>query len=203
VTSIAVRAAMSSDRQVVVVLRRAFLVLAAAGVVATAVELAMLRHWGSFARNVPWAVVAITAIAVSALAGYPSRWTIRFARVSAAVVTAATVYGIVQHVIANHEAGALDARYGDTWDSMSTWAQWWAAATESVGPSPPLAPAALALGGVCLWLATIGLTAHRWTDSPGPMPTAKADTSRAALSDDRNPPSTETPSVSGLDRRRR
>ncbi len=148
---------LTVDDRLVGAMRRALLALAGAGVAATAAELAMLRHWGSFARNIPWAVLAITAIAIIGVVGRPSRPTVVVARVTAAVVTASTVYGIVQHVIANHDAGPLDARYADTWDSMSALSQWWAAATESVGPSPPLAPAALAVGGVCLWLATLGL----------------------------------------------
>ncbi|MFN8540111.1 MAG: hypothetical protein U0232_21845 [Thermomicrobiales bacterium] len=34
-------------------------------------------------------------------------------------------------------------------------AQWWTAAREGVGPSPPLAPGALALVGLCILLATV------------------------------------------------
>ena len=164
------------DDRLVGALRRALLALAGAGVAVTAVELAMLRHWGSFTRNIPWAVLAITAAAIVGVAVRPSRPMFVTARITAAVVTASTAYGIVQHVIANHDAGPLDARYADRWDSMSAWSQWWAAATESVGPSPPLAPAALALGGVCLWLATIG-----WTLRPSAVTRRGATSQRGGV----------------------
>ena len=168
-------AGLSTDGRTTVVLRRALLALAAAGVAMTAIELAMLRHWGTFTRDIPWVVLAITAMAIAVLARRRSRRTVLAARVTAVVVTTSTIYGIVQHVIANHDAGPLDARYGATWQSMSTWAQWWEAATESVGPSPPLAPAALALGGVCLWLATTGhtRTERLWELTP-PTPAVSA-----------------------------
>jgi hypothetical protein len=38
---------------------------------------------------------------------------------------------------------------------MSGLARWWAAATGSVGPSPPVAPGALAFGALCLLLTTV------------------------------------------------
>jgi len=149
-------AATSANRDALTTVRWALLGLAAVGVLLTGIELAMLRHWGTFERNIPWFVLAVTAVAIAALAISRDRRTVIAARLVGVVVAASSVYGIVQHVISNHDAGPLDGRYADTWSSMSALTQWWKAATETVGPTPPLAPAALALGGVCLWLATIG-----------------------------------------------
>lgn len=54
---------------------------------------------------------------------------------------------------------------------MSTFSQWWAAVTESVGPAPPLAPAALVVGAVCLLLATYALEGEREAVLVTPPPT--------------------------------
>ena len=66
----------------------------------------------------------------------------RARRAVAAVLSAAL--GIWKHVYANYDAGPLDQRYDDTWESLPEARRWWLALTKSVGPSPPLAPAALA-----------------------------------------------------------
>src|SRR5581483_8356491 len=71
----------------------------------------------------------------------------------AIVLTAAV--GIFEHIEANYEAGPLDQRYAYTWDTLSEADRWWAAITKAVGPSPPLAPGALAQGGLCLIFATL------------------------------------------------
>jgi len=141
-------------------LRHGLLILAAFGVVLTAIELAMLRHWGTFEEVIPWFILAITAGLIVAVATRPSPPVVRVVRWASLGLAAATTYGILEHVSRNHESGALDAVYGPKWDTMSSMSQWWAAATESVGPAPPLAPAALALGAVCLLLATWGLGDH-------------------------------------------
>lgn len=159
--------AVAAPDRLLPLLRRSLIGLAAAGVALTAVELAMLRHWGSFVELIPWFVLALTtAMIVLAAVGRSPR-TVRLIRVGSLVVAAGTCYGMAQHIIANHSSGALDARYGPKWDTMSTLAQWWAAATESVGPAPPMAPAALALGAVCLLLATlIPVSAPAWSGEP-------------------------------------
>ena len=41
------------------------------------------------------------------------------------------------------------------WEGMSTLSRWWLAARKGVGPSPPLAPGALAQAGFCVLLATV------------------------------------------------
>ena len=61
----------------------------------------------------------------------------------------------VRHIHANFEAGPLDQRYTYTWETFSESDRWRAAITKAVGPSPPLAPGALALGGLCLLFATV------------------------------------------------
>jgi hypothetical protein len=65
------------------------------------------------------------------------------------------VLGIWEHVEGNHDSGPLDRNYSDTWDDLPASTQWWLAVSKTVGPSPPLAPAALAQVGFCVLLATL------------------------------------------------
>ena len=65
------------------------------------------------------------------------------------------LYGVWEHVESNWDAGPLDRNYADTWDTLSSSSQWWLAITKTVGPSPVLAPGALAQVGLCILLATI------------------------------------------------
>ena len=60
------------------------------------------------------------------------------------------------HVNANYEAGPLDFRYTTTWPQMSDLERWFLAATDTVGPSPTLAPMASAFMSIALLLATLG-----------------------------------------------
>jgi len=76
--------------------------------------------------------------------------------VLAVVAVMGAVYGIYQHVLANYHAGPLDFRYESRWATMSAGSRWWAAISESVGPSPTLAPAVLAQAAACLLFATLG-----------------------------------------------
>jgi hypothetical protein len=135
--------------------RRAFLTFAAAGVAATTLELAMIRHWGSLVMLIPWAVLAALAAGIAVAAFRPTPGALRTVRRLAVVVAATAVFGVVRHVMANYDAGPLDIDYETRWATMSALSRWWAALTESVGPSPVLAPLVLAQSAACLWLGTL------------------------------------------------
>jgi len=137
------------------VLRRCLIALAALGVVATAVELAMLRHWKTTVQLIPWAALAVISAALVVLAVRPSRGAVRLVRALAVVVLLTAGFGVVEHVIANYNAGPLDFRYSARWATMSSKSRWWAAFTESVGPSPTLSPLVLAWSALCMVFATV------------------------------------------------
>jgi hypothetical protein len=139
------------------VLRAGLLLVASLSVVGTAVELAMERHWNTTVQLIPWAALAVITVGIAALVVRPTNKSIRGVRVLMAVVMLTALFGIWEHVDENYKAGPLDSRYSTTWDSMSGWSRWWAAATKAVGPSPVLAPAVLAEAGLCVALASIGL----------------------------------------------
>jgi hypothetical protein len=136
--------------------QRVLLVLAALTVLGTAAELAMLRHWNGVDQLIPWFALGVLAAAVAAVALHLSAVTALVARLVGAVASASGLYGAWVHVHSNYEVGPLDFRYQNTWATMSLASRWWKAASGGVGPSPPLAPAILALGGACLALSTIG-----------------------------------------------
>jgi hypothetical protein len=136
--------------------QRVLLVLAALTVLGTAAELAMLRHWSGVDQLIPWFALGVLAAAIAAVALHRSAVTAIVARLVGAVASASGLYGAWVHVHSNYEVGPLDFRYQNTWATMSLASRWWKAASGGVGPSPPLAPAILALGGACLALSTIG-----------------------------------------------
>jgi len=121
----------------------------------TAVELAMLRHWGDKTQLVPWFCLGLLALATAALAIRPGVVVIRWVRSVCAVVALGAGVGVYMHIRENYRAGPLDAAYSDRWDSMSTVAQLWAAFTKTVGPSPALAPMVLIMAALCLVIATL------------------------------------------------
>ena len=147
---------MSTTEQLAapVVLRRALLVLAGGGVAAVAFELASTRHWDSAVQLVPWVALGVCAIALALVAARPRRTAIRAARALLALVVAASVYGVITHVDANFDAGPLDGTYGPRWEATAVLTRVWWAFTQTVGPSPVLAPAALAQVGLLVLLAT-------------------------------------------------
>ena len=71
----------------------------------------------------------------------------------AALVGFAAVVGVVVSAHANVEAAPLDAACGLKWDTMSTFAQWWAGGTAQVGPAPTVVPMVLAYPALMVWLA--------------------------------------------------
>ncbi len=133
-------------------LRRCLLLLAALGVVGTAAELALIRHWNGFIQLIPWFSLAVLAVAIVLVM---ARRQVRVARVLAVLVTVSAVFGIYEHVLANYEAGPLDFRYSARWATMSMSSKVWAAVSESVGPAPNFAPLILAWSALCLLFATI------------------------------------------------
>ena len=103
----------------------------------------------------------------AALLSWPTRGRVLAVRVVALAAVAASVFGLYEHVRANHRAAPLDDRYATTWAGMSFAAMWWAAASRSVGPAPPIAAAVPAQAAICLAFATAGHPALR------PSPAAK------------------------------
>ena len=137
-------------------LRRGLLGLAGAGVIGTAAELAITRHWEAPVQLVPWVALACITASLVGMVTTPNRSTVLTARWTGLLLAATGLYGVIDHVATNVSAGPLDAQYGGRWDSMSTLGHWWAAANGGVGPAPTLAPAVLAQIGLCLALATVG-----------------------------------------------
>jgi hypothetical protein len=146
-------------------LRRGLLWLGALSVVGIGVELAVERHWTQPVQFVAWAALVVAAVAIVLLMGTPSAGRVRVARVLAVVVMLSAVLGIWEHIAENYDSGELDRNYADTWDSLPTGTRWWLAISKTVGPSPPLAPAALAEAGLCVVLASLGHPAFRPTEA--------------------------------------
>ena len=153
-------------------LRRGLLGLATLTILGIAVELYTERHWTQPMQLIAWAALALTALAIALLIGQPSAGRVRAAQIVAAVVVISAAVGVWQHIQANYDAGPLDRRYGQTWEGMSAMSCWWLAARKSVGPSPPLAPGALAQAGLCVLLATMRHPALR-AGRTAPVPATK------------------------------
>lgn len=136
-------------------LRRGLVGLAALTSLGIAAELVTERHWTQPVQLIAWAALALLVVVIGLLLIRPSAARVRVAQIVAAVVVATAAAGIWQHIAANYDAGPLDRRYSATWEGMPEAARWWLAAHKGVGPSPPLAPGALAQAGLCLLLATV------------------------------------------------
>jgi hypothetical protein len=149
----------------IVLVRRCLLALTAIGIFAAAFELAAERHWNDVVQLIPWFALAVLATAITLLLLPDGRGTTA-ARVLALVVLGASIYGVVEHILVNYGAGALDQRYADTWDSLPLLERGWYAITKTVGPAPTLAPGVLGQSALLLLLATfcnerIGEVRHR------------------------------------------
>ncbi|WP_276824276.1 hypothetical protein [Mycolicibacterium mageritense] len=125
------------------------------GILATAFELASERHWQTPDQLIPWVALAVLALA-TVLALLPWRSARLIARVLAVAVLGASIYGVLDHIAANHDSGFLDQRYADVWESLSPLRQWWYAATKTVGPAPTLAPGMLGQTALLLLLTGFG-----------------------------------------------
>jgi len=136
-------------------LRVCLTALSALCVLATATELAMLRHWDSTVQLIPWFALGILVVAIALFWVRRTRTTIRVVRGLLALVAIASIVGIYEHLHENFIAGPLDYRYTDRWDQMSRWSQWWAAFSKTVGPAPTLAGGVLLQAALLLYAATL------------------------------------------------
>ena len=118
-------------------------------------ELALLRHWDNGLALIPFAALAVLTIAIILVARRPDARAITAARALATAVLVTSAIGVLIHIRANYEAAPLDFRYTDSWPTTSEPVRWLLAATDTVGPSPTLAPAAIAFMALALLLATI------------------------------------------------
>jgi hypothetical protein len=154
VTSITARFEGSATSDPTRPFRRGLLGLAGLTVVGIAVELAIERHWTQPGQLIAWGALVLTAVAAALLLGTPSAQRVRVARLLAGLVIGTAFIGIWQHIAANYDAAPLDFRYGPTWDSLPELERWWLAMSKTVGPSPPLAPGALAMAALSVLLAS-------------------------------------------------
>jgi hypothetical protein len=136
-------------------MRAGLVALALISVGATAFELASERHWNDLDQLIPWAALAVLLAAIVAVL-VPSRIALTTSRLLAAVVLAASLYGVLDHTLANYDAGELDGRYSAVWDDLPAAQQWWYAVTKTVGPAPTLAPGVLGQAALLVLLAGIG-----------------------------------------------
>lgn len=136
-------------------LRLALIALAALSVAGTAVELATLRHWNGAVQLIPWGIAGLLAILTIVMATRPGPGALRLVRGGAVLAILASAFGVVRHVVANHETAPLDRVFGPKWDSMSALSRWWEAASGGVGPAPSLAAGVLAQAALCLLAATL------------------------------------------------
>jgi hypothetical protein len=144
----------AAEPRTAALLRRCLLVLVGLSVAGTAVELAMLRHWKSPIQLVAWGALGLVALGAALLVLRPAPGTVRAVRLLAAAVAVGAAVGVATHVHENYEAGPLDYRYTATWAALPAAARWWAAASKTVGPAPPIAPAVLAQAALGLLFAT-------------------------------------------------
>jgi hypothetical protein len=139
------------DREALVY--RGLLALVVISLAATGSELATERHWATAVQLVPWVALGVLIVATALLAARRPG-AARVVRALAVLVLLTSAYGIVQHVVVNYDAGALDASYGQGWDSVPVAARLWYAVTKSVGPAPPLAPGVLGQAALMVLLAS-------------------------------------------------
>ncbi len=147
------RLSPDSTRTMVLV-RHGLVALTVIGIGATAFELAIERHWNGLEQLVPWLALAVLAVATALLLVAGERGTTA-TRVLALVVLGASIYGAIDHILVNLNAGELDQRFSSTWDSLPVLERAWYAVTKTVGPAPTLAPGVLGQSALLLLLATL------------------------------------------------
>ena len=152
---------MNAGEGTVSLLRRWLLALAAVTTVALGLELAAERHWTQPIQLVAWGALAIMLVAIGLVLGKVTPARLRLAQLLAALVVLSAIWGIWEHVESNYDAGELDQVYTARWETLPEASRWWLAVSKTVGPSPPLAPGALAQAGACVLLATLRHPARR------------------------------------------
>jgi hypothetical protein len=120
-----------------------------------AVELASLRHWKTPIQLVPWWILGVVAASGLLLVLSRKGFGVAQARLVALAVCPAAAFGVYEHVRANLETGVLNSKYD--WAVLPGWEHLWLASTGAVGGTPAFAPLVLAMAGVLLGLATVGL----------------------------------------------
>jgi hypothetical protein len=136
-------------------LRRWLIALSALAASGTALELVLLRHWDNGLELVPFISIAVIGLAIGVLAREPGRRAVRAVRLIAITVAVSGAIGVFIHIRSNYEAAPLDFRFTDSWPTTAEPIRWLLAATDTVGPSPTLAPAALTFAALALLAATL------------------------------------------------
>lgn len=163
--------------RVIVVVRRGLVALTVIGILATAFELATVRHWNGLEQLIPWLALLVLTVA-SVLVVLPSGRGRTAAWVLTLLVLGASIYGVIDHTLVNYNSGALDQRFADTWESLPPVRQWWYAITKTVGPSPTLAPGVLGQSAVLLFLASLIDTRRRPSTLPSSSTSSAAQPAR-------------------------
>ena len=149
-------------------LRRSLIGLASIAAAGTGLELVLLRHWDNALEWIPFVALVVLGVAVVVLAARPGRRAVRFVRALAVLVAIVGAIGVFIHVRSNYEAAPLDFRYTDSWPTTAEPIRWLLAATDTVGPSPTLAPAAITFAAIALLAATLRHPALTEDGSPEP-----------------------------------
>lgn len=134
--------------------RRGLLALAVIGIGAAAFELYSEQHWNGPIQLIPWGALGALLLAALLVLVPGGRGALP-ARILAALVLGASLYGVVQHVLTNLAAGPSDPALGGTWAGLPIYEQVWLAASKQVGSAPTLAPGVLGQTALVLLLATI------------------------------------------------
>lgn len=138
------------------VMRRGMLALATAGTIGVALELLLLRHWTEPRELIAWLATGALAVAVVLAFRRRTRAALRVARGLSVAALVTSGIGVLVHVWANYESAPLDARYTASWPTTAEPVRWLLAATDTVGPSPSLAPLALAFVALVLLISLVG-----------------------------------------------
>jgi hypothetical protein len=136
-------------------LRRALIGLAALGTGGAALELLLLRHWDNGLELIPWFSLAVLGLAIVLVVYLPRRGTVRLARLIATLVAISGAIGVFVHIRSNYESAPLDVRYTDSWPTTPEVIRCLLAATDTVGLSPTLAPAAITFVALALLAAPL------------------------------------------------
>ena len=136
-------------------LRRWLIALSALAAVGTLLELLLLRHWDNGLELIPFVSLAVLGGAIWVLVVARDARAVRVVRAIAAAVAVSGTIGVIIHVRSNYEAAPLDFRYTASWPTTAEPIRWLLAATDTVGPSPTLAPMALTFAAIALFVATL------------------------------------------------